>query len=67
MIVVEQVQPSRDRGFLPELPYDEYACRDIQRGYVRRVARASVLSDGRRIPYGSMEASQWGVDLCCVI
>ena len=29
MIVVEQVQPSRDRGFLPELPYDEYACRDI--------------------------------------
>jgi hypothetical protein len=23
------VQPSRDRGFLSELPYDEYACRDI--------------------------------------
>jgi len=36
-------------------------------GYVRRVARASVLSDGRRIRYGSMEASQWGVDLCSVI
>ena len=30
MIIVEQVQPTRDRGFLPELPYDEYACRDIK-------------------------------------
>ena len=29
MIIVEQVQPSRDRGFLPELPHGEYACRDI--------------------------------------
>jgi len=30
VIIVEQVQPTRDRGFLPELPYDEYACRDIK-------------------------------------
>ena len=67
MIIVEQVQPSRDRGFLPELPYDVYACRDIKRGYVRRVASVSVVSGGLRIPYGSMEASQWAVDLCSLI
>jgi hypothetical protein len=29
VIIVEQVQPSRDRGFLPELPYDDYPGRDI--------------------------------------
>jgi hypothetical protein len=63
----EHVEPARDRGFLAELPYDEYAGRDIKRGYVRRVASVSVVSGARRIPYGSMEASQWEVDLCSLI
>jgi hypothetical protein len=49
VIVVEQVEASRDRGLLPELPYDEYACRDINAARCVAFVRASVLSDGRRI------------------
>ena len=66
MIVVEQMQPSRDRGFLPELPYDEYACRDIN---ALGASRCEGLGPERRAThsYGSMEASQWAVDLCSVI
>jgi hypothetical protein len=63
MIIVEQVQPSRDRGFLPELP-----CTGSPVAISTRLGapRCEGL-DGRRIPFGSMEASQWAVDLCSVI
>ena len=67
MIIVEHVQPARDRGFLPEPPYDEYAGRDINAAMCATFASTSVVSGARRIPYGSMEAFQWEVELCGLI
>jgi hypothetical protein len=58
VIIIEQAEPAGDRGFLPELPCDEYASRDISAPMCAALASASVVSGARRIPYGSMEASQ---------
>jgi hypothetical protein len=62
VIIVEQAEPARDRGFLAERPHDEYAARDFSAAMCASVASTSVVSGARRTPYDSMEASQWEVD-----
>jgi hypothetical protein len=37
--IVEHVELARDRGFLAELPYDQYAGRDIRAGCSARCER----------------------------
>jgi len=67
VIIVELLEPAGGRGFLPESHCHDYAGRDINAAMCAALRSASVVSGARRIPYGSMEASQWGVDLCSVI